>query len=194
MANLVQILDDVPDQLFSNCLTEINSIKWENVNDRRSLNPVFSTSTSIHLRVHKPPPGIIPKTVNEWSKIVECMDNPYTIKLFPNIMTLTDWIFKKVNGVILGRVMIVKLEPQGVVDLHIDPEDYFAMHSRYHVPLVTNPGVVFSGGPDTPKEHMPVKKLSRLNNRLPHMLENLSDQFRIHVIADIQTPDLNTIF
>lgn len=195
MKKLVKIIDAVPEDLFTAAATEINNIPWDNVTERHSRNsPAFVSSNAIHLRVHKPPIGSNPKTVEEWSRIIECRDNPWVIKRFPKVMELVDWIYKKVDGEVLGRIMIVKLSERGIVSLHIDPEDYFVHHSRFHVPFKTNPGVVFNGGPGTENEHMPYKTLSRLNNRLPHMLENNSDEYRIHLIVDIQTPGKNEIF
>ena len=195
MNKLVKIISDIPDEIFSLAKQEIDAIPWDKVTDKHSrTSPNFTTSNAIHLRVHKPGKDQRPRTVEEWSKIIECRDNPFIIKHFPNVMKLVDWIFNEVDGEVLGRIMIVKLDAHGTVGLHVDPEDYFVHHSRFHVPFKTNPNVTFSSGPGSEIEHMPFKMLSRLNNRLPHMLENNSDEFRIHLIADIQTPGKNDIF
>jgi aspartyl/asparaginyl beta-hydroxylase (cupin superfamily) len=114
--------------------------------------------------------------------------------MFQAVRTLSQWMFETVSGKTMGRIMIVNLEPRGRVPLHVDPKDYFEMYSRFHVPLKTNPGVVFNGENGTANEHMPLGYLSRLNNRLPHQLDNNSDENRIHLIVDIETEGGNQIF
>lgn len=126
--------------------------------------------------------------------IVECEDNPQFKDLFPAVRNLCDWMHSQVSGKRMGRIMIVNLAPGGKVSPHIDPLIYFETYSRYHVPLITNPEVVFSNGSNNNFERMPVKRLCRLNNRTMHQVENLSALNRIHVIADIETQGGNKIF
>ena len=193
---LVKILEQIPETLFQNVLNEISNIDWNEVVDGdRSKRSVFSTSKSIHLRRHKVPVGQpFPKTINEWSVLVDCIDNAENIKKYPNAYNLAQWIYYEVGGIKMGRIMIVNLLPGGKVAPHIDPLDYFEIHSRFHVPVITNDGVVFFPDPNSEKEHMPVGYLSRLNNRVIHSVENRSNEFRVHLIADIATPGGNVIF
>lgn len=192
---LVKIIQEVPDDTFNRAQNEISTIQWPKVADpSRSGNAVFATSTSIHVRMHKVGSRPYPKTIEEWSVICECEDNPAYQNKFLGVKNVADWIYNTVGGIALGRIMIVNLAPGGRVPIHIDPLDYFAMYSRFHVPFKTNPGVTFSGGPGTTKEHMPYKHLSQLNNRLMHQLDNDSDENRIHVIVDVALPGGNQIF
>lgn len=192
---LVQVLDKIPDRLFEIAQFDAFKIKWDyRKRDYRSNFEVFYDSPTVHIRIHQPPEGPVPTTIEEWCKHTECVDNPKFVDKFIKTRKLVDWIYRRVGGISLGRVMIINLAPQGKVDLHIDPLDYFAKYSRYHVPLKTNPGVTFSGEPGTPLEHMPLGHLCRLNNRLPHRLDNNSDENRIHLLVDIETPDGNQIF
>ncbi len=192
---LVKIIEQVPDILFNSALEEIQNIDWSQIDDSiRRKRPEFATSSSIHLRVAASKLTSGKKSVNEMSMVCECEDNLTWSGQFNAVRKLSDWIFKAVNGKTLGRIMIVNLEPRGCVPLHIDPKDYFEMYSRFHVPIKTNTNVVFNGGPDTDNEHMPLGYLSRLNNRLPHQLDNNSDENRIHLIVDIETDGGNQIF
>lgn len=192
---LVKKLKEVPDELFYSAKEEIDKISWESITDDRSKTSVFNTSTAIHLRTHKPPIGKpIPKTVDEWSMITECVNHPVNFLRYPKVVQLSNWILKEVNGVELGRIMIINLLSTGKVGLHIDPLKYFEEFSRFHIAFKTNENVVFHGGPDTEREHMPYKMLCRLNNRLPHSLENNSEENRIHLIVDVRQPDGNVIF
>lgn len=192
---LIRTIGPVPDEIFRPALDEINCIDWQSVQDpSRRGNAVFATSTSIHLRRHQVGNRPMPKTIEEWSVIVECEDNPQYKDKFPSVRQLAHWMYQQVNGIALGRIMIVNLAPRGHVPAHIDPLDYFAMYSRFHVPFKTNNNVTFSGGAGTEKEHMPQGHLSQLNNRLLHQLDNDSDENRIHVIVDIALPGGNQIF
>jgi hypothetical protein len=192
---LVQVIKKVPDELFEKALFDATKIKWETrpVDHRQSYD-VFRDSSTVHLRTHKHPSDWEPKTIEEWSTITECVDNPKFDEKFKKTRNIVNWVYEQVGGISLGRVMIINLAPRGKVALHVDPLDYFEKHSRYHIPLVTNEGVTFSGGPETQKEHMPLGYLCRLNNRLPHQLDNDSDLNRIHLLVDIETPDGNQIF
>jgi hypothetical protein len=194
MKNLVKIIELVPDELFHNANLEISQIKWGAFSDMRSENAVFETSQALHLRTHKTPDTWTPTTIDEWSSILECADIPTNINRLPRVVELVKWIEKTVNGIELGRVMIVNLKPFGKVSLHIDPNVYFEKFSRFHVPFKTNKLVYFSGEDLNIKEHMPLKHLCRLNNRLPHQLINESDENRIHLIVDMQIEGNNKIF
>jgi hypothetical protein len=192
---LVKIIEQVPDILFNSALEEIQNIDWSKIDDSvRRRRAEFATSSSIHIRVASSKLTLGKKSVNEMSTVCECEDNAVWSNQFNAVRRLSDWMFKTVNGKTLGRIMIVNLEPRGQVPLHVDPKDYFEMYSRFHVPFKTNPNVVFNGGEDTENEHMPLQYLSRLNNRLPHQLDNNSDENRIHLIVDIETEGGNQIF
>jgi hypothetical protein len=189
---LTQIIEEVPDDIFLPALHEISAINWSTIIDTSRNNKVFSTSTSIHLRGHKIDHNNTLKKVEDYCKIVECVDTKIANN-YPLSYNVANWILKKVNGKRLGRIMIVKLEAGGSVGLHVDPLDYFDVYARYHVPVKTTEQVVFSGG-DNVYEHMPYKMLSRLNNRKPHMLDNNGSDYRTHLIVDVEIEGGNNIF
>lgn len=192
---LVQQLKEVPDDLFEAAKTEIDAIQWDSILDPRKGADVFSSSTAIHLRVHKPPMGKpMPRTIDEWSVITECINHPLNYHKYPNIINLCKWIYEQVGGIEMGRIMIISLAAGGEVAPHIDPLDYFEQFSRFHIPFKTTPEVVFNDGAGSPDEHMPYKTLSRLNNRLTHALYNKGTENRIHLLADIRQPGGNEIF
>jgi hypothetical protein len=100
---------------------------------------------------------------------------------------LVDWIFNRVSGIRLGRIMIVNLLPNSIIPNHVDPGAYFRNYKRFHVPLVTNEGVVFTGSDIGLDYHMPIGTLCQLNNLGLHGVKNLSTESRIHMIVDIET-------
>jgi hypothetical protein len=190
---LVQVLKEVPDNIFNNCLNELTKVRWEFVVDGRKTG-VFKTSTSIHLRSHDTTAcKERPNSIASFSSIVNCIDNLTAISKFPEHYNAALWIKEQVKGKELGRVMIVHLEPNGTIGIHADPGEYFERYSRYHIPLKTNLGVQFIDNNNI-KEHMPYKTLCRLNNLSPHGLINDSNEERIHLIADVEVAGGNSIF
>lgn len=184
---LVQHLKTTPQYLMSAALSAVTRINWAAVpQDRtRKNSAVFATSTSIPLRIHDAPAGQF--TVQEYGEFVECRDTPLR-QLYPTLNPLTNWVYKTVQGIHLGRIQLVRLESNGDVGLHIDPGTYFAVHNRYHVPLITDEGTVFFDDLGT-EARMPLGMLCELNNRDLHGVRNESAEYRVHLIVDIQTKE-----
>jgi hypothetical protein len=195
---LVQVLQPVPDSVFNPVVEEITNVNWDHVIDPYRRHEAFYSSKSIHIR-HLDFSLMVDEIssnedVEHMSTILDCVYHPINRYVFGRSLNMANWMYEQVGGIGFGRIMVVRLEPRGEISLHVDPMNYFEVYSRYHVPLKTNPHVLFSSGPDTPTEHMPQQHLCRLNNRLPHMLVNDSDEIRIHLIADIAVEGGNQIF
>lgn len=192
---LVKILEEVPDNLFYGAMQEIDSVNWATVIDPSAgIRASLPGARSIHIRKINVGNGAWPKTITEWAKTCECDDNPAFLNQFYAVRQLVSWINQRVNGTIVGRVMITNLTAGSTIPPHVDPLNYFDMFSRFHVPFRTHTNVTFGGGKGTPKEHMPFKWLSRLNTKLRHGVENHSQVDRIHLIADVATPEGNIPF
>jgi hypothetical protein len=185
----VKIIDTVPSQLFINAKEEVLSIDWNNlpVSDKRGEAAVFTTSITNHLRVHKAPQGTL-HTVEALSVFVDCVDTRARA-MYPAMGNLINWIYYKVNGSKLGRIMIVKLLPGGKIGEHLDPGPYFQAHHRFHVPFITHKDMVFLGPGSSNPTHMPEGMLCQLANRDLHSAENNSDVERIHLIIDADSTD-----
>lgn len=190
---IVQVIKEVPDNIFNKCLDELLTIKWELVVDERKVG-VFATSTAIHIRSpntlksHQTTDSIYLHT-----EIIDCVDNKRIVQRFPAHYRAVEWIKEQVNGISIGRIMIVRLDPNGAIGLHADPGIYFKKYSRYHIPFKTNKHIQFFDKHNN-KEHMPIKTLCRLNNLDYHGLLNESNEDRIHLIVDIEVAGGNTVF
>ncbi len=184
---LVEQLKPVPVYLMRAALADVARVDWANPpqDTNRKKSAVFSTSTSIPLRIHDAPPGEF--TVLEYGEMVECRDTALRAQ-FPSLNMLANWMYKTVGGKHMGRIQLVRLEGGGDVPLHIDPGTYFQVHDRCHVPLITDEGTVFFNHLGE-EARMPVGVLCRLNNRDLHGVRNESSAFRVHLIVDIQTKD-----
>jgi hypothetical protein len=190
---IVQIIKEVPDDIFNRCVDEVHEIDWNNIRDHRKQG-VFETSTSIHLRSHNTNDyEEKPDSIETFSKITECKSNFDLIFKFLGNYNAAKWIKEEVNGIQIGRIMIVHLAPGGEIKIHKDPGLYFEKYSRYHIPLLTNEQVQFFNENGS-RAHMPYKTLCRLNNLGFHGLINDSNEGRVHLIVDIEVDGGNSLF
>jgi hypothetical protein len=85
------------------------------------------------------------------------------------------------GGLVL-RIVLARLLPGKSIDLHYDRHPSFDIAHRVHVPLLTNPGVEFTVGPQqiAPRAHQAFE----LNNKLPHSVVNRGATARVHLIFD----------
>lgn len=179
---LISEIDTVPPFLFEPLKREreSSSIDWDVValKNKRSSMPVFSSSRSASLRTHASDASF-----DVLDNTVECVDTPLRC-CFPFTGLVVQWMYRKAKGQRLGRIQLVNLAPLGEVGLHIDPGRYFRTYRRFHVPIVTNPGVRFSNGVE--EAHMKAGVMYRLWNIDLHGVRNDSSLERIHLIVDIQ--------
>lgn len=84
----------------------------------------------------------------------------------------------KEEGVKIGRVRLMQLDPKSCYSYHRDPEEF-----RYHIPLVTNPKCFFVN--DMIIEQMPeIGRLYRFRTNDYHTAVNASFEHRVHMLFD----------
>jgi hypothetical protein len=93
-----------------------------------------------------------------------------------------------VEGERLGRVMINKIRPGGMIYPHADTPAHCAYYSRYHYVLHSGPGVKFRCGDEV--VGMATGEAWYFNNALEHEVQNNSADDRLHLIIDIKTSKL----
>jgi len=93
-----------------------------------------------------------------------------------------------VEGERLGRVMINKIRPGGVIYPHADTPAHCAYYSRYHYVLHSSPGVKFRCGDEVVA--MATGEAWYFNNALEHEVVNNSGDDRLHLIVDIKCSKL----
>lgn len=84
------------------------------------------------------------------------------------------------------RATLVKLLPGGTIPAHQDLNFSLTHSHRVHVPIVTNPDVLFTVGEET--LHLPPGEVYEINNRRMHSVENEGDEARVHLILDFVLP------
>jgi len=85
-------------------------------------------------------------------------------------------------GGVWGRSRLMGLGPGGDVPQHVDTHYYWRTHWRIHVPIVTNPAVTFSCGPET--VHMAAGECWLFDSFRWHKVQNGGDAQRIHLVLD----------
>jgi hypothetical protein len=91
----------------------------------------------------------------------------------------------RVAGERLGRVMINKIAPGGVIFPHVDTKSHTDYYSRFHLVLQSQPGVVFRAGDES--VYMATGEAWWFDNSQEHEVINNSADDRIHMIVDIRT-------
>lgn len=90
---------------------------------------------------------------------------------------------------VLGKAMIVRLKPGGVVDWHRDEGAYAEAHLRVHLCLVPSPGALLYCGGEA--ANLPVGQLTLVNVQALHSAINLGSVARTHLIVDLRRPELD---
>ena len=68
------------------------------------------------------------------------------------------------------------------VPAHIDSAYYWRTHLRIHIPVITNPGVIFTCGGES--VHMAPGEFWVFNSFRRHEVHNRGDQHRVHLVLD----------
>jgi hypothetical protein len=85
-------------------------------------------------------------------------------------------------GAVWGRSRLMGLAAGGEVPLHVDTHYYWRTHLRIHIPVITNPGVLFTCGEET--VHMAAGECWLFDSFQWHRVENKGDFQRIHLVID----------
>lgn len=93
-------------------------------------------------------------------------------------------LMTRLGGERLGRVMINKIAPGGVIYPHADTPVHANYWERVHVVLQSQPGVVFRCGEE--QVYMATGEAWWFQNALEHSVTNNSADERWHLICDIR--------
>ena len=85
-------------------------------------------------------------------------------------------------GGVWGRSRLMALAPGAEVPAHVDAHYYWRTHLRIHIPVITNPGVVFTCGDS--KVHMAAGECWVFDSFRWHDVQNEGGERRIHLVLD----------
>jgi hypothetical protein len=153
-------------------LTNANnsSLLWNDVPERKNLYAQEQTDITLLYNLADKTNAVFNKFyINE--KIIE---ESGVDELFRKISKLT--------GRVLGRAMFIKLPPKKSIAKHIDSGHHLQNCERIHLPIITDEHVKFII--DDVVYPMPAGVVCRINNNVPHSVENNSDNYRVHLVMD----------
>jgi len=116
--------------------------------------------------------------------------DPKDSKDFPRLQKLAsvlggffNFVESKYQGKIC-RIILTRQEPNSVISEHLDSGFSLTYTHRLHVPIFTNPSIMFKCGEDS--ANMQVGSAYEINNQLIHAVINDSkDVHKIHLIVDV---------
>lgn len=102
--------------------------------------------------------------------------------VLPEARALVMPLFAAVQGERLGRVMINRIAPGGVIYPHPDTEEHCSYYKRFHIVLQSAPGVKFRAGDEW--TYWETGSAFWFDNSLEHEVINESQMDRIHMVID----------
>ena len=85
-------------------------------------------------------------------------------------------------GGVWGRSRLMGLDPAAEVPPHVDVNYYWRTHLRIHIPVITNPDVVFTCGDDS--VHMKAGECWLFDSFRWHDVQNSGTERRVHLVLD----------
>ena len=85
-------------------------------------------------------------------------------------------------GEVLSRSRLMKLDARSELNLHVDFNYHWFSRVRIHIPLITNPAVMFHCGPE--KLHMRAGDCWIFDSWRRHRVVNPSAEDRVHLVID----------
>jgi len=95
-------------------------------------------------------------------------------------------------GGVWSRSRLMGLGPGAQVPVHVDARYHWRTHLRIHIPIITNPKVLFTCGDET--IHMAAGECWLFDSFRWHRVENNWTERRVHLVLDtVMTPQLRTL-
>lgn len=106
-------------------------------------------------------------------------------KRFPVADEFIEQLVSSMHGS-FGRAVITQLRPGGTIHPHIDDRLYWLLRDRYHLVIKSSAGSLFRAGGEEVRMHE--GELWWFDPTVTHSAYNDSEEWRIHIIADIMSP------
>lgn len=181
MPNFVKILENLNVNTLSEKLRE-NPHLWKEITLRQSYPGSMHQDTEcIFIR------GPEAFTLDKYMMDTGAYDYPHAFTLYEELKDLIGEVMEATECTQLGRILIVKLLPQGFVDEHRDEGTYAEHYSRFHIGVDCPAGsVLTSEGID---QHIQKGECWWFNHRKTHTAFNNSVEDRVHIIIDLVSPN-----
>ena len=114
---------------------------------------------------------------------LECVDYPL-FEQFPETSGVANAIMVMSSASKMGRVILTRLAPNGVIYPHIDEGPVPLYYNRYHFCIQGGLGNLFVV--DNVSTHMHPGEAHYVDVRQKHMVANLTEDDRVHLIVDVK--------
>lgn len=126
----------------------------------------------------------VPEDANVVVNDIQTIEYPAWARL-PSLRRLVLDLIHRVNGVQLGRCIVTKLPPGGIITPHVDQGAPAEFYTRYQIALQSLPGALFHSEDET--VNFRAGEVWWVNNRVLHSVVNNSGDDRIVCIVDIRS-------
>jgi hypothetical protein len=112
----------------------------------------------------------------------------YDINYFKNkesndsLLSIYEYLENIYNGKVI-RGEIIQMNKNSSIKSHVDGGVMLQLGRRIHIPLITNPKVIFEVFGE--KKYLQVGSWYEINNIIPHSVINESEYDRVHLIIDL---------
>lgn len=154
------------------------------------INSLISDVASIPEDAWRPHPEGMPG--NSALPLVSVMGDPHNdsvvgpMRPTPHLETLPSIVNVMAGltglGCPIGRTRLMRIDIESEVTSHVDTNRYWWDHLRVHIPIITDPAVLFHVGDES--VHMEPGSCWVFDTWKPHRVENPVDAPRIHLVID----------
>lgn len=99
-----------------------------------------------------------------------------------NLSSIYEYLENIYDGKVI-RAEIIQMNKNSSIKSHVDGGVMLQLGRRIHIPLITNPKVVFEVFGE--KKYLQVGSWYEINNIIPHSVINESEYDRVHLIIDL---------
>ena len=157
---------------YVNTLTQEEWLKWTM---RQDLAREHTTTECIRAQW-------VPLEVPMFHPMMTQYHEPHYTEIVHRTKDLISNLCNFYNGQIY-KILLTKLKAHTVIPAHIDWGFSLEVPHRVHIPIITDPDVLFGAGEST--INMKVGKAYEINNSQMHWVANKSDINRVHMIIDV---------
>jgi hypothetical protein len=99
-----------------------------------------------------------------------------------NLSSIYEYLENIYDGKVI-RAEIIQMNKNSSIKSHVDGGVMLQLGRRIHIPLITNPKVIFEVFEE--KKYLEVGSWYEINNIIPHSVINDSEYDRVHLIIDL---------
>ncbi len=117
-----------------------------------------------------------------WNEVPSDQDVPH--KWYPAFKEDLE-VIEKALACHIHTALLIKLPAGKSIPSHVDAAPHFKLYSRIHIPIVTNPGCIFTVGRES--KHMERGHMWEIDNdNKMHSVSNLGSEDRVHLLVDVK--------